>query len=264
MAAWKRDQPGRAGAAGDVRDRRQRGHVAVDHGRRRGRAAVPGHPGGVRLDRDRRRRPVPHAVLVDAARDRLFLALPRLHRVLHDGPARGRRAALLRHDGPAHLHPVPALFAAGRHAPPVHGPRALERVQVPADGADGARRRPDAADRVHDHRLDGDRRADARRQRAARLGQGAAVGQPDGARDRSRLLHAVLRRRRRADQHELRHERDDPQHQLGHRALPPDLRRHRGDHVLRDRLRDLADPDRPRVPLAAGRCGCSCGCGSSA
>ena len=40
---WKRANPGRAGAARDVRDRRQRGHVAVDDGRGRGGAAVPGH-----------------------------------------------------------------------------------------------------------------------------------------------------------------------------------------------------------------------------
>ena len=74
-----------------------------------------------------------------------------------------------------------------------------------------------------------------------RLDQGAAVGSADGARDRPRLLHAVLRRRRRAHQHELRNERDGPQHQLGHRAFPPDLRRHRRDHVFRDRLCDVAE-----------------------
>ena len=44
--------------------------------------------------------------LMDAARHRLFLADPGLHRVLHDGAARGRRAPLQRHDGPPHLHSV--------------------------------------------------------------------------------------------------------------------------------------------------------------
>ena len=50
MARVEARQSRPAGAARDVRDRRQRGDVAVDDGRRRGRAAVPGHPGRVRLD----------------------------------------------------------------------------------------------------------------------------------------------------------------------------------------------------------------------
>ena len=40
----------------------------------------------------------------------------------------------------------------------------------------------DAADGVHDRRLGRDRRAAARRQGRLRLGEGAAVGQPDDAR----------------------------------------------------------------------------------
>ena len=71
-----------------------------------------------------------------------------------------------------------------------------------------------------------------------------AVGSPDGAGDRSGLFHAVVRRRRRSDKHELRHERDDPQHVVGHRSFPSDLRRHGRHHVFRDRLRDLAGADR--------------------
>ena len=74
---------------------------------------------------DDRRRPLAHAVLLDAARDRLLLADPGLYRLLHDGAAGGRRPALQRHDGAAHVHPVPDLQPAGRHAPPVHGPGAV-------------------------------------------------------------------------------------------------------------------------------------------
>src|SRR5215207_10182482 len=65
------------------------------------------------------------------------------------------------------------------------------------------------------------------------------------------LLHALVRRRRRAHQHELRHERHGPQHLVGDGAFPPDLRRHRGDHVLRHRLRDLASADGAHAGLAA-------------
>ena len=65
---------------------------------------------------------VAHAVLLDAARDRLFLADPGLHRLLHHGAAGRGRAALQRHHGAAHLHPVPDLQPAGRHPSPVHGP----------------------------------------------------------------------------------------------------------------------------------------------
>ena len=64
------------------------------------------------------------------------------------------------------------------------------------------------------------------------------------------LRDARLRRFRRAHQHGLRHERDGAQHLVGHRALPSDLRRLGRDHVFRDRLRDLAAPDRPRACVA--------------
>ena len=73
---------------------------------------------------------------------------------------------------------------------------------------------------------------------------------PTGARDRPCLRHARLRRVRRAHQHGLRHERDGAQHLVGHGALPSDLRRLRRHHVFRDRLRDMAAADRPRVRVA--------------
>ena len=41
-------ESGAAGAAGHVRDGGERGDVALDHGRRGGRAGFPGHPGGAR------------------------------------------------------------------------------------------------------------------------------------------------------------------------------------------------------------------------
>ena len=72
--------------------------------------------------------------------------------------------------------------------------------------------------------------------RAFRLDRGLALGPADGAGDRSGVLHAVVRRRRRADQHVLWDERDGSQHLVGHGAFPPDLRRHGGHHVFRDRL----------------------------
>ena len=56
---------------------------------------------------------------------------------------------------------------------------------------------------------------DARRKGHCRLDQGAALGPADGAGDRPRLPDAVLRRRRRAHQHELWNERDGPQHAAG-------------------------------------------------
>ena len=46
-------QPGRAGAAGDVRQRGGLLSVGLDRGRRRARAAAPDHPGGARAARRR-------------------------------------------------------------------------------------------------------------------------------------------------------------------------------------------------------------------
>ena len=61
------------------------------------------------------------------------------------------------------------------------------------------------------------------------------------------------RRRGRAHQHELCVELDGPQHAVGHRSLPPDLRGLGRDHVLRDRVRALAAPDRPAAGGAEAR-----------
>ena len=107
-------------------------------------------PAALGLEGNDRCRPSAHVVLVDVARDRLFLADSRLHRLLYDAAAGRGRAALQRHDGAAQLHPVPALQAAGRHASPVHGSRARHGLQVPADDADRARHGADAAHDIHD------------------------------------------------------------------------------------------------------------------
>ena len=72
--------------------------------------------------------------------------------------------------------------------------------------------------------------------RPIRLDRRAAMGPADGAGHRACLRHAVVRRLRRPDQHELRHERHGPQHLVGHGAFPSDFRRHGGDHVFRHRL----------------------------
>ena len=176
MRQWRSANPGKPVPLAMFGDRRQCGDVAVDHGRRRRRASVPGHPGGARLERDGRRRPVADPVLLDAPRDRLFLAVPELYRFLHHGAAGGRRAALFGHDGPARVHPVPALLAAGRAPPSVHGSGAFERLQVHPDVPDRTGFGPDLADRLHDHRIDGNRRPDARRHRDCSAGSGRCRG----------------------------------------------------------------------------------------
>ena len=98
-----------ARAVGDVRNGRKRGDVALDHRWRRRRTAFPGHSGIAGHRANHRCGSGAHVVLVDAARHRLFLAHPGIHRVLHDDPARGRRTALQRYDGPPHLHSVSGL-----------------------------------------------------------------------------------------------------------------------------------------------------------
>ena len=117
-----------------------------------------------------------HAVLVDAARHRLFLAHPGIHRVLHDHPARGRRTALQRYDGPPHLHSVSGLQPAGRHASSDDGPTARQRLEVHPDAAHRLRVGADAADDLHHHGVVGNRRTAARRPRRFRLDRQACRG----------------------------------------------------------------------------------------
>ena len=97
-------------------------------------------------------------VLVDAARDCLFLAHPGLHRVLHDGAARGRWTSLQRHHGPPHLHSISGLQPAGRHASFDDGPRAWQRHEIHPGAADGLRVGADPADDFHHHGIVGNRR----------------------------------------------------------------------------------------------------------
>ena len=72
--------------------------------------------------------------------------------------------------------------------------------------------------------------------RHVRLGRGAALVQSDHAGDGVLAGHARLRRRRRADQHELSARCHDPQYAMDHRAFPPDLRRRHRHHVFCHRL----------------------------
>ena len=174
-----------AGAVGHVRDGGECGAVALDHRRRGGRADLSGHPGGTGPGADRRCRPRAHAVLLDAARHRLFLADPGLYRVLHDRAARGGRTPLQRHDGPHHLHSVPDLQPAGRNASPADGSRARQCLEVHPGAAHGLRLRADAADDLHHLGLAGDCRAPARRPRRFRLDRGAALGPAGRARGRT-------------------------------------------------------------------------------
>jgi cytochrome c oxidase subunit 1 len=78
-------------------------------------------------------------------------------------------------------------------------------------------------------------------------GSRAALGEPDDAGGRVLVRHARLRRCRRPHQHELPARLRRPQHAVDHGPLPPDLRRRHRDHVLRDRVRPVAAPDRPRA-----------------
>src|SRR5262245_31363187 len=240
-------------AAGHVRDGGKRAVVALDHGRCGGRTAVSSHPGGVGVRADHRCRPRTDAVLVDAACHRLFLAHPGLHRLLHDRAPRGGRAPLQRYDGPPRLHSVFALQPARRNASPVDGPRAWQWLEVHPGPAHGLCLRAYAADDLHHHCVVGNRRVIALRPLWLLMDRGAAVGPADGACDRPFLRDARFWRVWRAHQHGLRHERDGAQHLVDNRALSSDLRRLRRHHVFRDRLRNLAAPDRarPRVDRAA-------------
>ena len=140
------------GAARDVRDHRDGAAVGVGGVRRPDRARGHIAAAGLRLERSDRRRPRPHAVLGDLACHRLFLADAGLYRFLYAGGRGGGRAALQRHDGAAHLHHVPGLLAAGRHAPSPGRPGARLGLQVPAILPHLPGRAADAAHRVLDLR----------------------------------------------------------------------------------------------------------------
>ena len=225
-----------AGAAGDVRQCRGLLSLGLDRGRRRARNHFPDPAGGARPALDHRRRAGAGVLLLDAACDRLFLADPDLHRLLHDLPARDRRPALQRRHGADFLHPVRRGGDADRRASSVCRSAGRRRLQVHAFGVHRAGGAADAADGVHDLRLGRDRQPAARRPRRVRMGQRAALAKSDHAGDRAVAGHARLRRRRRADQHELSARCQRPQHAMDHRAFPPDLRRRHRDHVFRDRL----------------------------
>ena len=117
MAAWKRDNPGRPVPLAMFAITATAILWAWAASRRRARTRRHSAAAGLRLERSDRRRTRAHAVLGDAACDRLFLADAGLYRLLHAGAASGRRAALQRHDGAAYLHHVPRVLAARRDAP---------------------------------------------------------------------------------------------------------------------------------------------------
>ncbi len=185
---------------------------------------------------DHRCRLVADAVLMDAARDRVFLADTGLHRLLHHGTARRRRTTLQRHHGSPDIHSLPDLQPAGRHASSADGSGTWQRDQIHPGLVDGVRGRSDPADDLHHHGFARDRGTSARRPRRVRLDRGASLGPTDGAGHRPRLHHARIWRFRRHHQHGLWHERDGAQHLVGHRAFPSHLWRLGGDHVLRHRL----------------------------
>ena len=176
LSAWKRDNPGRpvplamfANVAGSYL-------WALDRGRRGARDAVPDHAGRARPERHDRCRAGARVLLLDAARDRLFLADSDLHRLLHDPAARDRRPALQRHDGADRLHPVPGRCDADRHPSPVRRSAGRRRLQIHAFGVHRAGRAADPADRLHDLRFGRDRRAPARRAGACSAGSRRCPG----------------------------------------------------------------------------------------
>ena len=204
LYCWKRDNPGRAGALRDVRDGRRLLSLGLDRGGRGDRIVVPDHPGGAWLAQHDRRRTGARLLLLDAARDRLFLADAGLHRLLHDRSAGDRRPAVQRHDGADRLHSVPCRRDADRH------PSHCSRIRRSASGFKFLHSVFTAivamptlltvfticASVEIAGRLRGGKGV---------LGwlTGAAMAQPGHARRRALLRHAGLWRRRRADQHEL-------------------------------------------------------------
>ena len=176
LAALEAGQSRQAGAAGDVRQCRGRLSLGLDRGRRCARDHLPDPAGGARPAVDHRRRAGAGVLLLDAACDRLFLADPDLHRLLHDLSARDRRPALQRRHGADFLHPVRRGGDADRRASSVCRSAGRRRLQVHAFGIHRAGRAADAADGVHDLRLGRDRQPAARRPRRVRLGHARCPG----------------------------------------------------------------------------------------
>ena len=185
LAVWKRENPGQAGAARDVRQCRGLLSLGLDRGRRGARNPLPDPAGGARPEIHHRRRPGARVLLLDAARHRLFLADADLHRLLHDLPARDRRPALQRRDGADRLHPVRRRGDADRRASSVCRSAGRRRLQVHAFGVHRPGRAADAADGLHHLRLGRDRQPPARRPRRVRMGDGAALAKSDHAGDRA-------------------------------------------------------------------------------
>ena len=176
LAAWKRDNPDQPVPLRDVRQCRRLLSLGLDRGRRRARNHLPDPAGGARPARHHRRRSGARVLLMDAACDRLFLADPDLHRLLHHLPARDRRAALQRRHGADCLHPVPGGGDADRRASSVCRSAGRRRLQVHAFGVHRPRRAADAADGVHDLRLGRDCQPPARRHAARSAGSGRCPG----------------------------------------------------------------------------------------
>ena len=112
-------EPRRDDTAGHVRQRGRRLPVGLDLARRRHRGAGADLARIARPHRHHQRRAGARVLLVDAARDRVFLADAGLHRVLFHRASRDRRAPVQRHDGARGLRAVPRVLDADRHPSPV-------------------------------------------------------------------------------------------------------------------------------------------------
>ena len=203
-------EPRCAGTVRDVRNGRGILPLGLDGGWCRSRTDFPDHPRRHRPDQHDRRRSRARLLLLDFARDRLFLADASLHRLLHNRSTSDWRQTVQRPDGKDLLHPVPCCRHADRRAPPVRGPTSRLRVQVPALGVHRTGYHTDAADRVHHLRIGRNRGTTARRQGPVRMADEIAMAQPGHARRGIFLHHAWLWRRRWHYQHELSAQQHDP------------------------------------------------------
>ena len=223
-------------------------------------AADPGHSGRARLDRDDRCRPVA-TLFRGPCNIRLFLAVPGLYRVLHDGAA-AAGGRLYSDYGPAGAlfcscstacRSVCTICSWTRSTLPasslsrcfltflVTHPTLLTVFTITASFEIAGRLRADG--------LSGWLRA-LPLDRPMVLVTGLAFfmlwfGGGGGLINMSYGMNAMVHNT-----------------SVGHRAFPSDLRRHGRDHVFRDRLRDLAGADRG-APMRRRwrRSGGSSGCG---